>query len=133
MRQTATSWKPDTALGVPVYGCAAIIFPLHLGWTGTPWVGFAIYLGLVVALFSGVDAFARPRVNKLPIVSQSLLFFLAIGTPAALTFAVGSFAGSIDEAMDEKACLSVGATEDDSFRAESDDTFDITPDCRRRR
>lgn len=133
MRQTATSWQPDAALGIPVYGCAAVIFPLHLGWTGTPWVGFAVYLGLVVMLFAAVDAVARPRLNKLPVVLQSLLLVLAIGMPAALAFAVGSFAGSLEETMDEKACMSVGATEDDSFAAESNDTFDLTPDCTRRR
>lgn len=94
------------------------------------WASFAAYLALATLLFSAVDALARPRANKLPFFPQSLVFLLSIGTPATLAFALGSFAGPIDEAMDEKICLTAGASEEDTLAAESDDTFDLTPDCK---
>lgn len=126
---TQKTWQPNVALGVPVYGCAAIVFPLHLGWIGASWADLALYLGFAALLISAADALAAPRLNRLPFVPQSALILLAIGAPAALAFAIGSFAGPIDEAMDERACLAAGAGEEDSPQAEGDDTFDLTPDC----
>lgn len=131
MQRTRQSiWQPDAALGVPVYGCAAVLFPLHLGWTGNSWAGFAAYLCIATLLFCAVDAFARPRLNRLSLFSESLLVLLAIGLPATLAFAAGSLAGPIDEALDEEVCRSNGAIEEDTLKAESNDTFDVTPDCR---
>lgn len=132
-RARQSTWQPDAAFGVPVYGCAAVLFPLHLGWTGNSWAGFAAYLGLATLMFCAVDAFARPRLNRLSLLSESLLVLLAIGLPATLAFAAGSWAGPIDEALDEEVCRATGAAELDTLEAESDDTFDITPDCEAKR
>ena len=126
---TRTIWHPNVALGVPVFGCAAIVFPLHLGWMGASWVDLAIYIAFAALLFSAVDALAAPRLNRLPLAPQSVLILLAIAAPGALAFAVGSIAGPIDETMDERTCLAAGAGEEDSLAAEDDDTFDLTPDC----
>lgn len=127
--RTQTAWQPNVALGIPVYGCAAIVFPLHLGWIGASMIDLAMYLAFAALLFSAVDTLAAPRLNRLPFVSQSALILLAIGAPAALAFTVGSYAGPIDETMDERACLAAGVGEEDSQAAEDDDTFDLTPDC----
>ncbi|QYU68889.1 hypothetical protein J4558_01725 [Leptolyngbya sp. 15MV] len=129
MRQRQISWQPDAALGIPVYGCAALVFPLHLGWTGSPWAAFAAYLALATLLFWAVDRLARPRLNQLPTFPQGMLFLLAIGIPATFAFAIGTLLGPIDERLDEQACQLIGATENDMFGVEGNDTFDLTPDC----
>ena len=123
--------EPTLTLGVPVYICAAILFPLHLGWTGASWLAFAGYLVIAAALVSVADALEQPTFYPgwLSLIPQSLLTLLALAMPAALAFGMGSIVGPVDEAMDEQVCASRGAAEIDTPETEADDTFDVTPDC----
>jgi hypothetical protein len=82
-------------------------------------------------LFSVMDAFFQPAFYPqwLALVTQSILSLLVLVVPAVLAFSIGSALGAIDETMDESACARQGSAEVDSVEAESDDTFDMTPDC----
>lgn len=123
--------EPCLAFGLPVYGFAAVLFPLHLGWTGASWLAFAGYLLIAAALFSTADAVTQPALypSWLFVVPQSLLSLFALAIPASLAFAIGSNVGPVDEAWDGVVCASQGAAEADTREAESDDTFDMTADC----
>ena len=123
--------EPSLAFGLPVYLFAAILFPLHLGWIGVSLLAFAAYLVIAAALFSVVDALVQPKFYpRWPsVIAQSLLSLLALAVPAALAFGIGATVGPVDEAFDEEVCASQGDAEADTVEAESDDTFDVTPDC----
>jgi hypothetical protein len=123
--------EPALAFGLPVYLLAALVFPLHLGWIGTSWLALACYLVVATALLSVADALLRPGYypSWTSIFPQSVLSLLVLVAPAALAFGIGALAGPVDEANDEKVCASRGAGESDTPEAESDDTFDVTPDC----
>jgi hypothetical protein len=123
--------EPALAFGLPVYGLAGFIFPLHLGWTGTTWLGLAAYLAVAASLLSIADAFLRRE--DYPgwgaVVPQAVLSLMALAIPAALAFEVGALLGPVDEAIDEGVCATQGEAEADTAAAEADDTFDVTPDC----
>jgi hypothetical protein len=123
--------EPALAFGLPVYVFAAIIFPLHLGWIGTSWLEFGGYLVIAAVLFAIVDALLQPSYYPkwLSVLPQAFFSLLALALPAALLFAIGSAVGGVDESFDEVVCASRGATEIDTVEAESDDSFDFTPDC----
>lgn len=123
--------EPALAFGLPVYLLAALVFPLHLGWTGGSWLGFLGYLAIAAALLSVADALLRPRdyPGWAMVIPQAFLSLMALALPAALAFGVGTLAGPVDEASDEVACASLGEAEADTAAAEADDTFDLTPDC----
>lgn len=128
------SWifrEPSLSFGVPVFVCAAVIFPLHLGWTGTDPLLFLGYLLVAAALFSVADAMIQTDFYDRfeSVIAQSLLCLCAIVVPASIAFGIGSLAGPVDEALDEEVCVSQGAAEADTVGAEADDTFDVTPDC----
>ena len=124
--------EPSLCFGLPVYLFAAFLFPLHLGWTGSSPLSFVGYVVFAAVLFSVVDAFVQPTFYPqwLAVVPQSILsLLLVLVVPAVLAFSIGSALGAIDETMDEAACARQGSAEVDSVEAESDDTFDMTPDC----
>lgn len=123
--------EPALAFGLPVFACAAILFPLHLGWTGAPLIALAGYLLIAAALFSAVDVLIQPTYYPqwLSVIPQAFLSVLALAVPAVLAFGIGAAFGPVDEALDEEVCASQGASEADTWEAESDDTFDVTPDC----
>jgi len=123
--------EPSLSFGVPVYLCAAIVFPIHLGWTGTSLPAFAGYLAAAAMLFAIGDAWRDWKLYDRwqALVPQSFLTLLALAVPAALAFSVGALAGPVDEALDEGICATQGSAEIDTAEAEADDTFDVTPDC----
>jgi hypothetical protein len=123
--------EPSLSFGLPVYVCAAILFPLHLGWIGTSPLGFAGYLAIAAVLFSLADAIAQPAFYRrvIALVPQAILSMAALALPALAAFAIGSAVGPVDEALDEGVCASQGTAEIDTLDAESDDTFDVTADC----
>jgi len=123
--------EPSLALGIPVYLCAVVAFPLHLGWLGVSWAGFASYVLLAAALFAVVDFVSQRSLypSLTSVVPQTLLSFLALAVPAALMFAIGAALGPLDETLGEEVCAAQGAMESDTPEAESDDLFDVTADC----
>jgi hypothetical protein len=123
--------EPAFALGLPVYLLAALVFPLHLGWTGATWPAFAAYAVIAAGLLSAANLLVRPvdHPGWTHALQQALLGLPALALPAALAFAIGTLAGPVDEAFDEEMCASHGAAESDNAAVESDDTFDVTPDC----
>jgi hypothetical protein len=123
--------EPALAFGLPMYGLAGIVFPLHLGWTGATWLGFAAYLAIAAGLLSVADAFLRREdyPGWATVVPQAVLSLTALAIPAALAFEVGALLGPVDEQFDEQVCASQGEGEADTAAAEADDTFDVTPDC----
>lgn len=123
--------EPSLCFGLPVYLFAALLFPLHLGWTGSSLGSFAGYLVAAAILFSIADAIAQPAfyAKWSALIPQSILSLLAIGVPAALAFAAGSAIGPVDEAADGQVCAAQGLAEVDSPEAEADDTYDVTADC----
>jgi hypothetical protein len=123
--------EPSLSFSVPVFLCAALLFPLHLGWIGASPLDLVAYLAIAAVLFSITDSLLQPELYRRwdALIPQALLSMLALAVPAALAFAVGSLAGPVDEASDEEACASRGMAEVDTLDAESDDTFDVTADC----
>lgn len=123
--------EPSLSLGLPVYLCAAIVFPLHLGWTGASVLAFAGYLLFAAVLFAAGDAHRHWRLYEgwAMVASQAILTLLALALPAVLAFSIGAVAGPVNEALDEEVCASRGVAEIDTPEAEADDTFDLTPDC----
>jgi hypothetical protein len=123
--------EPALSFGVPVFVCAAVLFPLHLGWTGTPPGPFLGYLAVAAIVFSLADAWTQSDFYDRweAVLLQSCLCGCGLAIPAALAFAIGSVAGPVDEALDEEVCASQGAFEADTPAAEVDDTFDVTADC----
>ncbi len=122
---------PHLAFGLPVLLAAAIIFPFHLGWIGTPLLAVTGYLAVVAILLSVVEALDAPGRNLswTSNILQPLLFFLALAVPGGVAFAIGSIAGGADERFDDAICASRGAQESDLPLSEFDDTFDVTADC----
>jgi len=123
--------EPSLSFGLPVYLFAAILVPLHLGWIGRSLPELLAYLVVAAAIFSIADALANRGLYETAraLLLQASLTLLALAAPAALAFAAGSIAGPVDEVLDEETCATQGAAESDSIEAESDDTFDVTPDC----
>jgi len=123
--------EPSLSFGLPVFVCAAVVFPLHLGWTGASMAAFGGYLLLAAILFAAGDAHRDWRFYDgwAMVGSQAILTFFALAVPAVLAFSIGSLVGPVDEAFDERVCASRGATEVDTPAAEADDAFDVTPDC----
>lgn len=123
--------EPALAFGLPVYVLAAIAGPLLLGWTGTTWIGLAVYLVIVSGAFSVADSLARPACypNWASVIPQSLLSLVVLALPAALAFGIGSIGGAAEEALDEEVCASRRQAEADTAQADADDAFDVTPDC----
>ena len=123
--------EPAFAFGVPVFLCAAVVFPMHLGWIGASWTAFAAYLLFAATLFALVDAVLQRTLyrSSLSLLPQALLGLLALAVPATLMFAIGAAAGPVDEAFGDAVCAARGAVESDLAEAESDDTFDMTAEC----
>jgi hypothetical protein len=123
--------EPSLCFGLPVYLFAALVFPLHLGWTGTSPGSFLGYLVVAAVLFSSVDALAQPGFYARweAIIPQSVLSLLALAVPALLAFAAGAYLGQVDEAWEGEVCAARGVAELDTIEAEADDTYDITADC----
>ena len=123
--------EPSLAFGLPVYLCAAVLFPFHLGWTGASLLSLAGYLLVAAALFSLADAVAHRALylKWAALIPQTVLSLLALALPAALAFSIGAALGPIDEALDEEECARQGVAEVDTIDAEADDTFDVTADC----
>ena len=131
MMQHWLTREPSLSFGLPVYLFAAILVPLHLGWTGRSLPELVAYLVVASAIFSAADAIANRGLYRTAqaLVLQASLSLLALALPAALAFAAGSIAGPVDEELDEETCATQGAAESDTLAAESDDTFDVTADC----
>ena len=123
--------EPTVAFGLPVCALAALIFPLYLGWAGTPVLAFVGYLVVAAGLFSLADALLRPSdySDWASVTSQAILSLLTLAVPATLMFGIGAIVGPVDEAMDEEVCASRGTAEADTPEAEADDALDLTPDC----
>jgi hypothetical protein len=123
--------EPSLSFGLPVYLFAALLVPLHLGWTGRSLPEFLAYLAVAALIFSIADALTNRGLydSAGELAGQVLLSLLALALPAALAFAAGSLAGPVDEVLDEETCATQGAAESDTLESESDDTFDVTPDC----
>lgn len=123
--------EPSLSFGLPVFVFAAVVFPLHLGWTGASIPAFGGYLLLAAILFAAGDAHRHWRFYDgwAMVGSQAILTFFALAVPAVLAFSIGSLVGPVDEALDESVCASRGTTEVDTPTAEADDAFDVTPDC----
>ena len=126
--------EPSVSMGAPVFLCAAVVFPLHLGWTGTSLPALAGYLLIAAVLFAVADVLTNgvAGTSWRALLPQALLSLMALSVPAAAAFYVGTLVGPVDEAFDEEACAAQGSGELDSFATEADDTFDVTPDCAER-
>jgi hypothetical protein len=123
--------EPAIAFGFPVYLLAAVVVPLLLGWTGVTLVGLAVYVVAAAGAFSVTDAVIRPAdyPNWASVIPQACLSLATLALPAMLAFSIGSIGGATEEALDEELCASLGAAEADSAEADSNDAFDVTPDC----
>lgn len=124
--------EPALCLGTPVYLCAALLFPLHLGWSGASFLALAGYLAFAGALFTGADVMVqRGFYRRWPeIAAQALLTVLTIALPAVLLFSIGQAFDRSEELMEDEYCVMNGyAGGLDTPEAEADDVIDVTPDC----
>lgn len=122
---------PELVFGLPVLLVAAVIFPLHLGWIGTPLLAVTGYLAAVAIILSVAEALDKPDryANWISNILQPILIFCALAIPCGLAFAVGSVAGGADERFDDEICASRGAGESQDPLTELDDMLDVTADC----
>ncbi len=83
---------PASLLALPVWLCAAIVFPLQLGITGASLISLALYLAAAGTLLSLADAFHEPDGygNWQVALFECLLRILGLAIPAALAFALGA-------------------------------------------
>lgn len=117
--------------GLPVFLCAAVLFPFHLGWIGASLLSFVGYLVMAALLFSLADVLGHPNdyPRWLAIAPQSLMTVLALIVPAALAFSVGAFVGPVEEQLEDEVCASSGEVEMSDAASEADDALDLTADC----
>jgi hypothetical protein len=124
--------EPALCLGIPVYAFAALLFPLHLGWSGASLLVMAGYLVVAGGLFTLADVLTHRGFYRRwqEIVAQALLSLLTVAVPALLAFAVGQAFDRSEENLEDELCAISGyAGGSDSAAAEADDSLDVTPDC----
>lgn len=124
--------EPALCLGLPVYLCAGLVFPLHLGWSGASYAALAGYLVIASALFTAVDVARQRRFYRhwQEIGAQGILTLLTIAVPAVLLFSIGQAFDRSEELMEDEYCVMNGyAGGLDTPEAEADDVIDVTPDC----
>jgi membrane-bound ClpP family serine protease len=129
------SWilrEPALCLGIPVYAFAAVLFPLHLGWSGASIVLLAAYVAIAGGLFTLADVLTHPGFYRRwpEIVTQGVLSLMTIAVPALLAFAIGQVFDHSEEKLEDELCQMSGYVRGlDTAAAEADDSFDVTPDC----
>ncbi|HEY6814880.1 MAG TPA: hypothetical protein VI168_05005 [Croceibacterium sp.] len=124
--------EPALCLGLPVYLCAAFLFPLHLGWNSTSYLTLAGYLAVAGALFTAVDVATQRGFYRhwQEVGAQAVLTLLTISLPAVLVFSIGQAFDRSEEVMEDELCAMSGyAGGSDTPEAEADDAVDVTPDC----
>src|SRR5690606_39451689 len=82
--------EPSLSFGLPVFVCAAVVFPLHLGWIGVSMAAFGGYLLLAAILVAAGDAHRHLRFydSWALVCSQAMLTLLAIVMPPSLAFLI---------------------------------------------
>src|SRR5690606_42116257 len=100
--------EPSLSFGLPVFVCAAVVFPLHLGWIGVSMAAFGGYLLLATILFAAGDAHPHWRFYDRwsMIGSQAILRFIALVVPGLLSISLGSLVTPRGAGLD--ACGSAG-------------------------
>ena len=124
--------EPAFRFGLPVYVCAALLFPLYLGSTGAPLISLVGYLFIAAVLFSVADAALDPRfyLSGLAILPQSALSLLGLLLPAGLAFLLGSAIAPSNERVDEDDCLIEAVAETQTLAAAEAGSFDLMVECR---
>lgn len=117
--------------GLPVFLCAAVLFPFHLGWTGASLSALAGYLLIAALLFSLTDVMGHPSYYPrwLAIAPQSVLTVFALAVPAVAAFSLAAFLGPVEERLEDEVCASSGEVEMSDTGSEADDVLDVTADC----
>jgi hypothetical protein len=112
----AEAWKdlmsvrrhPDPAvyLALPVWLCAAIVFPLQIGMAGAPAASLLFYLLAAGALLSVADALhdIASYGNWQVAVFEWLLRVLGLAVPALLAYALGALAAPDDPVFEPSFC-----------------------------
>ena len=124
--------EPALCLGIPVYLFAALLFPLHLGWSGASFLALAGYLAIAGALFTGADVLTQRGFYRRwqEVCAQSVLTLLTLSLPAVLVFSIGQMFDRSEEGMEDELCAMSGyAGGSDAPEVEADDAIDVTPDC----
>lgn len=123
--------EPTFCFGLPVYLCAAILFPFYLGWTDASLLALSGYLLIAALLFSVADAWWQPSLYPTwrSTIVQSVLSLFALAVPAAIAFTIGGPLGAVEERLEDQLCANGGVAEISDPGAEADDAFDVTADC----
>jgi hypothetical protein len=124
--------EPALCLGIPVYLFAALVFPLHLGWSGASYLALAGYLGVTGALFTSADVLTHRGFYRRwqEICAQAVLSLLTVSLPAVLVFSIGQMFDRSEEDMEDELCAMSGyVSGSDAAEEEVDDAIDVTPDC----
>jgi hypothetical protein len=112
----AEAWKedmsvrshPDPAvyLALPVWLCAAIVFPLQIGTGGAPAASLLFYLLVAGALLSVADALhdTASYGNWQVAVFEWLLRVLGLAVPALLAYSLGALAAPDEPAFEPSFC-----------------------------
>ncbi|MGV3555640.1 MAG: hypothetical protein ACO1OD_10325 [Croceibacterium sp.] len=122
-------------LGASVWLCAALVFPLQLGWAGAPVIGLLAYIAIAGGLLLAADILHDPLSyrGKGTVRAQASPFLMAVALPAALAFLLGQVLAPLDQAVEEEdVCGLAGlAPTVEGSMQEFDDGFDPTADCAR--
>lgn len=124
--------RPSWSVGVAVWLCAALVFPLHLGWSGASAGLLLAYTVIAAGLLLVADALhdpdAYPSWRELRF--QAAPFLLAVAVPAGVAFALGQVLAPAEEAFEDDICRLGGFSPTaESPLEELDDSMDLTADC----
>jgi hypothetical protein len=99
---------PVVYLALPVWLCAAIVFPLQIGMTGAPAPSLLFYLLAAGGLLSLADALhdTASYGNWQVAIFEWLLRVIGLAVPAMLAYALGSLAAPDEPAYEPSFCAS---------------------------
>src|SRR5690606_30543237 len=97
---------PAVYLAMPVWLCAAIVFPLQIGVTGAPFGSLVLYLAAAGALLSLADALHDPPSygNWQVATFEWILQVLGLALPGALAFAFGTLVAPAEPIFEPVLC-----------------------------
>lgn len=125
---------PALYLVLPVWLCAAIVFPLQLGITGASLLSLMAYLGAAGALLTLADALhdRDSYRNWQVVVFECALRVLGLAVPAALAFAFGLLVVPAEAGFEYGGCDDAGySASPAAFNEElSDALHTAEADCR---
>lgn len=124
--------RANWSFGAAVWLCAALVFPLHLGWSGAPAMSLVVYCAVAAGLLLVADALHDPDTYPTwrELRFQAAPFLLAVAVPATVFFALGHVMAPAEASFEDDICRLGGfSPTPETPLEELDDSLDLTADC----